>query len=65
MLINLQMEIIKMFIAKFESFGVSVSLLDFLFYLINPYRFVKRISKKLNRDFTRDIFEGVHYYGKK
>ncbi len=53
-----------MFIAKFESFGVSVSLLDFLFYLINPYRFVKHISKKLNRDFTRDIFEGVYYYGK-
>ena len=70
MLTNQQMEIgINMFIAKFNTkgisdcpYGVGVTFKDFLISTISKKIFIKNISKRLNKDFSKDSFEGVDYY---
>ena len=66
----------NMFIAKFytvetstraaEHYNVKISLMDYLVYfLFTTEQFVRRISLKLDQDFSKFNFEGVNYYGKK
>ena len=61
-----------MFIAIFNTkgisdcpYGVGVTFKDFLISMISTNFFIKTISKRLDKDFNNDSFEGVNYYGKK